>query len=381
MSRPSLVPERTISIASPCLGDEEWEALREPLRTGWLTQGPKVAEFEHSFAVRHGAARGIATSSCTTALHLALVAAGIGAGDEVIVPAFTWVATGNVVRHCGATPVFCDVDPHTYNLDVGQLDALVSESTRAVIPVHLFGLCADVDAIRRSLPDAVFVLEDAACAAAASVDGKPAGSLGDAAAFSFHPRKSITTGEGGMITTDDQGLADRAVILRNHGASISEEQRHAGPAPHLLPDFDDIGFNYRMTDLQAAVGLVQLQKLDRFVAERKRFAEIYTSELSSLGWLEAPRVPRGYGHAWQAYVCVVNEQAPASREELMARLQARGVATRPGTHAVTELGAYQQWRGRCPAAARLQEGTLALPLHNKMTDDDIQYVLDQLRQL
>ena len=267
---------RRIPIASPCLGEEEWEACREPLLSGWLTQGPQVAAFEREFAERRDS-QAIATTSCTTALHLALAAAGLNAGDEVIVPAFTWVATANVVRYCGATPVFVDVDPATYNLDPEQLAAGLSPRTRGVIPVHLFGLCADLGAIRRNLPADVFVLEDAACAAGASYHGRPAGGLGDAAAFSFHPRKAITTGEGGMVTTNDASLADRARQLRNHGASISEEDRHRGPQPFLMADYDEVGFNYRMTDLQAAVGLVQLGKLDRFVAERQRWADWYGS--------------------------------------------------------------------------------------------------------
>ena len=217
-----------------------------------------MAEFERAFCELHGVRHGIAVTSCTTALHLALAARGIGPGDEVIVPAFTWIATANVVRYCGATPVFADVDPETYNVDPEQIAACLSERTRAVIPVHLFGLCADIDAIQRLLPDEVFVLEDAACAAAAAYHGRPAGGLGDAAAFSFHPRKSITTGEGGMVTTNDSALAEHARMLRNHGGSIAEEDRHLGPQPYLLPAFNEVGFNYRMTDLQGAIGVVQM---------------------------------------------------------------------------------------------------------------------------
>jgi perosamine synthetase len=372
---------RTIPIARPSLGEEEWQACREPLLSGWLTQGPKVAEFERRFADRHGVAHGVATTSCTTALHLALAARGIGPGDEVIVPAFTWVATANVVRFCGATPVFADVDPVTYNIDPEQVAALLSPRTRAVIPVHLFGLCADMDAIRGAVPQDVFVLEDAACAAAATYHGRSAGSLGDAAAFSFHPRKSITTGEGGMVTTNDELLADRARMLRNHGASVSEEDRHRGPQPFLLPDFDEVGFNYRMTDLQAAVGLVQLEKLDGFVEERRRWAAWYAQELEAVSWLAPPSVPPGYGHGWQSFVTVVGDDAPAMRDTLMTTLQERGVSTRPGTHAVTELGAYRPWNGRFPVAARLQARTMAIPLHNRMTEDDFQYVVDELRRL
>jgi perosamine synthetase len=381
LSQETIQTARTIQIASPCLGEEEWRACREPLLSGWLTQGPKVAEFERAFAHRHGAEHGVAATSCTTALHLALAARGVGPGDEVIVPGFTWVATANVVRHCGATPVFADVDPRTYNVDPERVAARLSGRTRAVVPVHLFGLCADIDAIQGVLPDDVFVLEDAACAAAATYHGRVAGSLGHAAAFSFHPRKSITTGEGGMITTNNLEFADRARVLRNHGGTVSEEDRHLGPQPFVLPDFDEVGFNYRMTDLQAAVGLVQLGKLDAFVEERRRWAGWYTAELEAIEWLAAPVVPEGYGHAWQAFVTVVGDEAPAPRNELMARLQERGVSTRPGTHAVSELGAYEAWNGSCPVAADLQMRTMALPLHNRMTEDDYRYVVDELRRL
>jgi dTDP-4-amino-4,6-dideoxygalactose transaminase len=360
---------------------EEWQACREPLISGWLTQGPKVAEFERAFAERHGAAYGLATSSCTTALHLALAAWNIGPGDEVIVPAFTWVATANVVRHCGATPVFADVDAATYNIDAGCLAARVTARTRAVIPVHLFGLCADMDAVRAAITDDVIILEDAACAAGATFRGRPAGSLGHAGAFSFHPRKSITTGEGGMITTNDGTFAEAARTLRNHGASVSEEERHLGPKPFLLPSFDEVGFNYRMTDLQAAVGLVQLAKLDAIIRERQLWAKWYADELAVIDWLRAPVVPDGLGHAWQAFVAVVGDDAPASRDEIMAMLQAQGVSTRPGTHAVSDLGAYRDWNGRCPVASYLQQRTITLPLHNRMTPEDFRYVVKQLRRL
>jgi dTDP-4-amino-4,6-dideoxygalactose transaminase len=225
--------KRNIAIALPSLGEEEWLACKEPIESGWVTQGPKVAEFEKRFAELHGVQHALAVTSCTTGLHLALAALGIGPGDEVIVPAFTWVATANVVLYCGATPVFVDVDRKTFNLDPGQLAAKVTSRTKAVIPVHLFGLCADMDAIRAVLPKHVKIVEDAACAAGAQYKGQWAGGLGDVAAFSFHPRKSITTGEGGMVTTNDGVLAEVMGQLRNHGASVSEEQRHRGPKPYI----------------------------------------------------------------------------------------------------------------------------------------------------
>src|SRR4051812_27403173 len=214
--------QRTIHIAKPDTGAEEWQALREPLESGWLTQGPKVAAFEKAFAARHGVTYALATTSCTTALHLILAAMELKPGDEVILPAFTWIATANVVLYCGATPVFVDIDSGTFNMDPAKVAKKVTPRTKAIIAVHLFGLCADIEAIAAAAPG-VPIVEDAACAAGAAYKGRHAGTLGLAAAFSFHPRKSITTGEGGMVTTNDARLARRMTSLRNHGAEIPEE--------------------------------------------------------------------------------------------------------------------------------------------------------------
>jgi perosamine synthetase len=377
---------KLIQISQPSTGEEEWQAAREPLMTGWLTQGPKVAQFERAFAQRHGVQHALATSSCTTGLHLILAALGIGPGDEVIVPAFTWVATANVVLYCGATPVLADVSRETYNIDPAEVARRLSARTRAVIAVHLFGLCADMQALRRVLPQQVALIEDAACASGASYHGSAAGGLGLAAAFSFHPRKSITTGEGGMVTTNDERLADTANKLRNHGAEISEEQRHRGPRPYLLADFNLLGFNYRMTDLQGAVGLAQLAKLDRFIAERDRWAAWYAEELAPVPWLRTPRAPADGAHAWQAFVTYVDpERAPLPRNEIMERLQQAGVSTRPGTHAVHLLGYYRERFGFAahdyPGARDCDANTMAIPLHNRMRPDDYRQVVDAIKSI
>jgi dTDP-4-amino-4,6-dideoxygalactose transaminase len=376
---------RVIQISQPDTGEEEWRALREPLESGWLTQGPKVAAFERAFAARHGVPHAIATTSCTTALHLILAAMEIGPGDEVIVPAFTWVATANVVLYCGATPVFAEVRRDTYNLDPEDVARRVTSRTRAIIAVHLFGLCADMDAIAAAAPG-VPIVEDAACAAGAAWRGRPAGSLGIAGAFSFHPRKSITTGEGGMVTTADAALARRVDMLRNHGASIAEEKRHAGPRPYRPADFDLLGFNYRMTDLQAAVGLVQLGKLDRYIEERAARAEWYRRELAAIPWLRTPQAPAHARHGWQSYVCMVDEErAPMPRDAIMERLLAAGVSTRAGTHAVPTLGLYRERFGYrpddFPVAGDCERHSLAIPLHNRMRDEDYRRVVDALRAL
>ena len=378
--------ERVVPIARPAVGEEEWQALRAPLESGWLTQGPKVQEFERAFASAHNVKHAVATTSATTGLHLALAALGIGPGDEVIVPSFTWIATANVALYCGATPILADVDRVSFNIRADEVARCLSPRTKAVIPVHLFGFCADMDALAKAVPPHVAIVEDAACAAGALYRNRSAGALGTCGVFSFHPRKSITTGEGGMLTTDDDALAERARMLRNHGASVSEEERHAGPQPHILPDFNLLGFNYRMTDLQGALGLVQLKKLDRFVNERARWAGWYRHALADLPWLRLPREPEGGRHAWQSFVTYVDPAtAPRSRNEIMAALAARGIGARPGTHAVHTLGYYRERFGYAPddlpAARDCDRQSMALPLHNRMDEDDYRHVAACLHEI
>ncbi len=376
---------RKIPIAIPSLGDEEWQAVREPLMSGWLTQGPKVAKFEKNFAEMHKVEHALAVTSCTTGLHLALAAMGVGEGDEVIVPAFSWVATANVVLYCGAKPVFCDVDTRTYNIIPEEVAKKITSKTKAIIPVHLFGLCADIDAIKSVVPDNVMILEDAACAAGASYKNRFAGSLGDMGAFSFHPRKSITTGEGGIVTTNNSKLASRSEIMRNHGAEISEEVRHNSSKPYMLPDFHMMGFNYRMTDLQAAVGIVQLGKLGGFIQERQKWADYYKENLQDIKWLRFQEVPSYCTqHAWQAFVCYVDPKlAPLPRNQIMDILQQKGIATRPGTHAIHMLGFYSKKYNikpeDFPGAQACDANTMAIPLHNKMTKEDFDYIIKAIR--
>lgn len=378
--------ERKIQISLPSTGDDEWNAVREPLVSGWLTQGPKVAEFEKNFALTHNAQHALATTSCTTGLHLILAAMNIGPGDEVLVPAFTWVATANVVLYCGATPVLVDVNPKTFNIDPDDIAGRITKRTKAIIVVHLFGLCADMNEIRKAIPNDVAIVEDCACAAGATYNGNYAGTLGVAGAFSFHPRKSLTTGEGGMVTTNDSALADRCDQLRNHGASVSEEIRHSGPRPYLLPAFNLLGFNYRMTDLQGAVGLIQLSKLSSFISERQKWAEFYLDELSAIPWLRLPQVPSNGQHAWQSFVTYVDpETSPMARNEIMEILQSRGISTRPGTHAVHMLGYYADRFGYSPddypGARASSDNSMAIPLHNRMVAEDYAYVVEVIKSL
>jgi perosamine synthetase len=376
---------RQVALALPCTGHEEWLALREPLESGWLTQGPKVVAFEKAFAARHKVPHALAVTSATTGLHLALAALGVGPEDEVVVPAFTWVATANAAVYCGATPIFVDIDPVTFNMDTRDLVRRITPRTKAVIAVHLFGLCADMDAIRAVVPEGVHLVEDAACAAGASYKGQPAGSIGNVGVFSFHPRKSITTGEGGMITTRDSEIAARVEQLRNHGASISDEMRRGPPKPYQMPDYDVLGYNYRMTDIQGALGVVQLGKLDRLIDERDEAVKKYESGLSGVPWLRLPARPSDSRHAWQAYVTYVDaDRAPISRNRIMEGLERRGIATRPGTHAVHMLGYYRDRFGIAPedypGARNADQNSMALPLHNRMVPEDFEHVIAVLNE-
>lgn len=380
-----------IPITRPFFDEEDLRNLVKPLETGWVVQGPFVSEFERKFAEHTGCAHAVATTSCTTALHLTLVALGVGREDEVIVPAFTWVATANVVEYVGARPVFCDIDLATYNLDPNALDSVRTERTRAVIPVHLFGLSAPMDPILNfARKHNLAVIEDAACGFGALYRAHHVGALGEAGCFSFHPRKSITTGEGGMITTNDAGLAEVCRRLRDHGASKTDLARHLERGGSLLPEFDLLGFNYRMTDFQGALGVSQLAKGAQILAERRRLARRYDDFLSDHPTLRPPYVPKGCEHAYQSYVCRVDERvfdgdlerANRLRNRAMARLEEQGIATRQGTHAVPTLGYYRRKYGLAPsdfprafAADRL---SMALPLYVGMTDREQNAVCDAL---
>jgi dTDP-4-amino-4,6-dideoxygalactose transaminase len=377
-----------IPITRPYFGDEERRAVQQPLESGWVVQGPFVKQFEDQFAAFTGARWAVATSSCTTALHIALAALGVRPGDEVIVPAFTWISTANVVEYFGATPVFCDIDLATFNIDVAAMEAAVSPRTVGIIPVHLFGLCADMAAVQAvAHRHGLWYVEDAACAFGARYHGQHAGTFGAAGCFSFHPRKSITTGEGGMVTTADESLARTAASLRDHGATRSDLRRHESAGSFLLAEYPMLGFNYRMTDIQAALGCAQMDKAAAILAGRRRVARQYDEALAAHAWLRPPHTPDGYDHGYQAYVCLFAPEAPTTseverlsrlRNALMASLEEQGIATRQGTHAPV-LTQYYARKYRIPPeqypnawiADRL---SLALPLFPQITDDEVAFV-------
>ena len=377
--------KRIIPISLPVTGDEEWQALKEPLTSGWLTAGPKVRAFEKAFAERHQVKHAIAVTSATTALHLSLVVLDIKEGDEVIVPAFTWVSTANAILYQGAKVIFCDIDPSTFNLDPEKLKEKITSKTKAIMVVHLFGLCAPMDEIK-DISKEIPLIEDCACAAGSAYKGTPAGGLGLMGCFSFHPRKSITTGEGGMITTNDDDLGHKLQVLRNHGASTSEEERHNGPKPFILPDFNVLGYNYRMTDLQGAIGKVQLKKLDYFIKERNKWANYYKQELEKIEWLVLPKFSNDFFHGWQSFVVLVEERkSPCTRNEIMEKLQEKGISTRPGTHAVHMLGYYRNkykiLPKDFPGAQIANDKSISIPIHNKMVKEDFEYIVKCIKNI
>ena len=385
--------ETKIPITKPLFGDEELEAVQRPLESGWVVQGPYVEEFEAKFSHFTGAKHSVATSSCTTALHIAVAALGLSPGDEVLVPAFTWVSTANVVEYMGAKPVFVDIDLATFNVDTGLLAQAVTPNTVGIIPVHLFGLAADMNPILELAKEhGLWVVEDAACAFGTRYHGAHAGTFGDAGCFSFHPRKSITTGEGGMITTGSDELADLSRSLRDHGASRSDHARHVSSGSFLLSEYHHLGFNFRMTDIQGALGCVQMDRGPGVIEERTRRAKAYDEQLADLAWLEPPAVPEGYDHGYQAYVCLFRPGEPSldnlaalrtRRNELMATLEEGGISTRQGTHAAALQGYYREKYGTRPEDfpnAHLADLlTLALPLYPQMTDEEQERVVEELR--
>jgi len=372
-----------IPITKPEFDQEEEQAVLEVLRSGWVSQGPKVAQFEAALASYTEARHAVATTSCTSALHLLLAALGLGPGDEVLVPAFTFVATANAVEYQGAVPVFVDIDLRTFNVAVEEVEARITPRTRAIIPVHLFGLSADMDPIlelgRRYR---LAVIEDAACAIGSRYRDRHVGALGTAGAFSFHPRKVITTGEGGAVTTNGEDLASRVQILRNHGARLSDLERHQANAA-ALDEYDELGFNYRMTDVQAAIGIAQLGKVDKLIARRRFLAGRYTEALKELPGLQTPWTPEGYTHTYQSYVLLREAGAPKSRDEAAAALNRSGIAVRQGTHAVHALAYYRRKYGlkesHCPNAWIADRQSLTLPLYPSMDEATQDRVIAALR--
>ena len=370
-----------IPVMVPWLGEAEAEAAAEAVRSGWVAQGPRVAAFERAFAERVGAEHAVAVSSCTTALHLALVALGLGPGDEVVVPSLSFIATANAVRYTGAEPVFADVELSTGNLTRATVDAVRSPRTRAVLLVHQGGVPADVDALRAACADwDLALVEDAACAIGSTVGGKSVGHGALLAAWSFHPRKIVTTGEGGMLTTDDADWAARLRRLREHGMNASAAQRHASSTP-VLESYLETGYNYRMTDIQAAVGLVQLGKLDAMLERRRELAGRYAELLADVPGLTPVTDPAHGRGNFQSYWVLLAPEFPVGRDELLALLAEAGISARRGIMATHLEPAYAGHpAGPLPVTERIGRDSLILPLFHTMTEAQQDRVVAALRR-
>lgn len=401
---------RKYPVTIPYFTQEEKELIGIALDSGWVAQGPKVNEFEKRIAEHEGIKEGVATTSCTTALHLAMTTQGLTAGMDAIAPAFTFVATENAVVSTGATPVMVDIRRETFNIDTDQLANIVESKYKkkngklinkrtgnilwGFVPVHEFGLCCDIHKVNE-LAQAydLKVIEDAACSLGAKIGDTHQGAFGNMSCISFHPRKSITTGEGGMILTDDVAMAKRMRELRTHGSTVSADARDKGKG-FLLPEFNEVGYNYRMTDVQGAMGLAQSKKLDYIIEQKRNGAGIYNELISKkIPEFIIPIEPEGYFHTYQSYVCMLNEKVlgvnsvengGAYRNILLQKLENKGIATRQGTHAVHMLGYYRNKFGYVPEnfinAYACDRLSITLPLYVGLTADDQEFIVNTIRE-
>ncbi len=403
-----------IPITRPFFNNVEEKAVLDVIRSGWLVQGPKVKEFEDKFKAFAGTRHALATTSCTTALHLALLVAGIRPNDEVLLPSFTFIATANAVEYIGAKPILIDIDLDTFTIAPGKLEEYLNSRNqtsvskpKCIIPVSLFGLCADMAAINMiAARHGILVIEDAACGLGAEREGHHTGTEALAGVFSFHPRKSITTGEGGMLVTNDDTIAEKVRQLRDHGASKSDLERHLKEGGSLLPEYNMLGFNYRMTDLQGALGSTQMDKAGGIINGRQEAAARYDDLLKEIPEISTPSRPEGYIHAYQSYVCLYKtndteftknenvdwdqiEKWNLERNRLMAMLESKGIAVRQGTHAIHTLGyyksKYQLNDHNYPMSYIADRLSITLPLYFGITEQEqirvaktLQTCIDQL---
>lgn len=370
-----------IAIARPEMGPPELEAVRAVIDSGWVTQGPKVAEFEHALAGYVGAPAGVAVSSCTAALHLSLLAAGIGRGDEVIVPSMSFVATTNVVVHAQATPVFAEVEADTFNLDIGDVETRITDRSKAIILVHQLGLPASLSAFEQlSRRHNLVLIEDAACAVGSRLNGTPIGGHGNLACFSFHPRKLLTTGDGGMIMPPNEDDAALLRRLRQHGMSVTDMERHSAQRV-IREQYLEVGYNYRLTDIQAAIGLAQLDRLDGIISARQERAAWYDACFADRNWIGTPVVPDGVDWNVQTYTVRLLGFEADKRDRVMQKILDEGIATRAGVMTAHREPAFAGFRAELPVSEAASDCSIALPMHSGLTEADVERVATALIRL
>jgi perosamine synthetase len=381
MSTATVQASAMIPVARPFIGTEEEQAVVDTLRSGWITQGPRVAEFEKQFSNYIGCDHSVAVSSCTTALHLAMVACNIGPGDEVICPSLSFIATANSITYVGAKPVFCDINPATFNLDPLKLEELITAKTKAILVVHQIGLPAEMNTfLEIAAKHHLTVIEDAACAIGSEYEGQRIGKpLGTMACFSFHPRKVLTTGEGGMITTNDADLAARLRRLRQHAMSLSDVVRHSAKQV-IYETYEEVGYNFRMTDMQAAIGSVQLDRLPGFLERRRYLAARYDQALQPLSWLQTPFVPANCRHNYQSYMVLLKGAAAAKRDAIMQVLLEKSISTRRAIMATHRELPYRSgdWDAVLLHTNLIAETALILPLFHQFSESDQDHVIEAL---
>ena len=373
---------RTIPLSSPWLDERETELVSEVLGSGRLSLGPTIDRFEEAFAEAVGAPYAAAVSSGTAGLHLLCIAAGVAPGDEVVTSPYSFVASANCALYEGATPVFADIERDTWNIDPQDACGRVSPRTKAVVPVHQVGLAADLDGLAPLRAKGMSIVEDAACGLGSTYKGRPIGSHGNLACFSFHPRKSISTGEGGMITTDDPEVAERARRLRSHGASVSALSRHEARGL-VFEEYAELGFNYRMSDVQAAIGVAQLPKLDGLLARRRAIADRYDRTFRSLPEVQRPSRPGYAGHAFQSYGLVLTPACRHERDAVLRALIEAGISCRRGIPPIHLEPLYQDRYGvtSLPVTEEVASRALFLPMYASLTEADQDRVVDAVARI
>lgn len=377
------VIDTVVPLTKPVIGPEEERAVLDVLRSGWLVQGERVAAFERRIADYCGARHAVATTNCTTALQLALELLDLQPGDEVIVPSFTFVASANAVIHAGGVPRMVDVQPDTWNIEPAAVEAAISARTRAILPVDQFGLAADLDAVNAlAATHNLCVVEDAAPSLGATIGARRVGGISEVTCFSFHPRKTITSAEGGMILTNSDGIAERCRLLRSHAASVSDLARHSSDDV-IVEEYPEAGFNFRMSDLHAAVGLAQFERLDWLIERRRALAARYDAEFAPLEAVATPGWRAGYLHTYQSYCIVLTDAAAVDQRATMRALKARGVTTRRGCMAIHQEPYFVRQFGRVslPVSERLAARSITIPLYPTMTAEEQDRVIEAVRDV